>query len=139
MKAGAKKTFFERLFASRLFFMTLCVIAALIAFGFARAYYQNYKIRQEILALEAQLETLKEKKFESMELLSYVLSPAYVEEQARTELNLKKPGEAVAIVDTDEVDAAAAAEDGDRGESGQAIGNPLKWWYYFWGGESYSF
>lgn len=60
-------------------------------------------------------------------MLSYVLSPDFVEEKARLELNMKRPGERVAVVNVGEggqptEEPAAALQD---------FGNPLKWWYYF--------
>ena len=68
-----------RFFASRLFLFLAFGVAALVAMSYARAYYQDYAIRQEIARLEDEVRRLEHKKLESFELLKYVSSNAYVE------------------------------------------------------------
>jgi cell division protein FtsB len=119
-----------RFFTSRLFLIVGFIVAVLVAFSYARAYYQDYAIRQEISRLEGEVRRLEHKKLESFELLKYVSSGAYVEEKGRVEFNLKKPGENVMLI----------AEEGMmkheemplvREEKSSTLKNPIKWWYYF--------
>ena len=60
--------------------------------------------------------------------MKYVTSLSFVEEKARTELNMKKPGEQVLIITNLE-------NSENRGAANQKevtpLSNPLKWWYYF--------
>ncbi len=123
-----EKSFLKRFFGSRWFLVTALVVAVLVAFGYARAYYQDYKIRQEIDSLQEQVKKLERKKLESMDILKYVTSDAFVEEKARTELNLKKPGENVLIVknqaESEETTQKTPVEN-------TLLNNPIKWWYYF--------
>jgi len=114
---------------SKGFLIVALVVAGFVAFGFARAYFQDYKIRQEIKTLQNEVKHLEKKKFESIELLEYVTSDAYVEERARTELNLKKPGEQVVFIS----DSAPISEiDSDQQDGdGTQLNNIVKWWYYF--------
>lgn len=119
----------RRFFASRLFLVCVSCVAFLFAIGYARAYYQDYKVKQQINALQKDLEKLENKKLESLQILQYVMSTDFVEEKARTELNMQKPGEHVVIFPTQSGDMKRAGEAGSV--SGQRIGNPLKWWYYF--------
>ncbi len=119
----------KRFFSSRLFLIILLIIAVLVALNFARAYYQDIKIRDEIKLLEKEVKNLEQKKIESLSILEYVTSDAFVEEKARTELNLRKPGEKVAVVEQ-------AGESGKRNINSpqvkiEHLGNPTKWWYYF--------
>lgn len=119
----------KRFFASRAFLVIALILAIFVAFGFARAYYRDYKVREEIQMLQDEVKRLETKKFESVELLKYVTSDTFVEEKARTELNLKKPGERVVFVndlglDSDEPTEAELSE---RSE----LNNITKWWYYF--------
>lgn len=127
MKKG-ERSFFRRFFGSRLFLMVGFVLAILVALGYARAYYQDYKIKQEIKLLQEEVKSLEKKKLESMEILKYVTSDAFVEEKARTDLNMKKPGEHAVVVkgqDTDEV--VKLQDDSEEKE----FSNPQKWWEYF--------
>lgn len=122
------KTFLRRFFGSRWFLITAFIAAVLVTFGYARAYYQDYKIRQEIQSLQEQVKKLEHKKLESMEILKYVTSDAFVEEKARTELNLKKPGENVLIV-KNQVEAEETVSNPPVEKT--LLNNPIKWWYYF--------
>jgi len=123
-----KQSALRRFFGSRLFLILALVCAILIAFGYARAYYQDYKVRQEITALQDDVKRLEHKKLESMEILKYVTSQAFVEEKARTELNMKKPGENVMIVKSQvEIENKGMEEPVEK----YTLNNPIKWWYYF--------
>ena len=117
---------FRRFFGSRLFLLIGLAVALLFAFGFGRAYYQDYKVRQEIADLQQELENGKAKKLQLLDLYQYVNSPEFVEEKARTELNMKKPGENVLVM-TNLEDNKKASEL----EVATPLNNPIKWWYYF--------
>lgn len=119
----------QRFFASRLFLIIALCIALLFALGYARAYYQDYKVKQQIAALKEDVSRLEKRKLESLRILQYVMSPSFVEERARTELNLQKPGEHTVVLERRASMPVASSTAG--GPSGQKIGNPLKWWYYF--------
>ncbi len=121
----------RRFFGSRLFLVLVILAIVLIVFGYARTYYQDYKVKQEIENLQKEVDNLQKKKFQSMELLKYVTSDAFVEEKARTELNLKKPGEKVLIIPSMTENVHEKTFDQSTLESGQKISNSLKWWYYF--------
>lgn len=124
-----KTTFVRRFFASRLFLLVAFLVAVLAAIGYARAYYQDFKVKQQIEALQNEVKSLEKKKLESMEILKYVTSPQFVEEKARTELNMKKPGEQVVVLNGLVEDQKEIA--GGPVEN-KYLSNPIKWWYYFW-------
>lgn len=121
----------KRFFASRSFLLLALGLAILTAFWYARAYYQDYKLRQEIEQLQEEVKHFETKKLESMELLQYVMSSTYVEDTARTELNMKKPGEHVVFIE----DLGNSSQDSSKSNiqavDEQVLSNPLKWWYYF--------
>ena len=120
----------RRFFTSRSFLIVALIAALATAFGFSRAYYQDYKIRQEIKELEDEVKNLEKKKLESMEILKYVTSQNFVEDKARTELNLKKPGEHVVFIQTEgRLKTPQKLEPNNVDPS--PLNNPRKWWYYF--------
>jgi len=116
--------------ASRWFLVISLILALFFAFVYARAYYQDYKVKQEIRFLQEEVKSLKKKKIESLEILKYVTSEEFVEEKARTELNLKKTGENVLILqglgDSDLKQVKITHEEKEK-----LLTNPIKWWYYF--------
>jgi len=130
MPAKPEQSWFKRFFASRLFLIAVLVVVVFIAVGYARAYYQDKKIRDEIAALEEEVRNLETKKIESLEILDYVTSDDFIEEQARKELNMKKPGENTLIIDQSPV--AQDTEEVRRVTQDYThLNNPTKWWYYF--------
>jgi len=124
----------RRFFASRSFLLIALFLAVSLALGFARAYYQDYKVRQEIGKLEEEVKHLETKKLESMEILKYVVSESYVEDKARTELNMKKPGENVVFIENLGQDSLTGLGQNDYNDTDvdeTLLNNPRKWWYYF--------
>ncbi len=130
MKTRDQKSGWRRFFQSRLFLVVTTLILILIGFSYVRAFYEDYQVRQKIKELQEQVHSLEGKKLESLQILQYVTSDNFIEEKARTELNLKKPGENVVFVDgiasvsTTEIQATAPVDE-------PHLSNPMKWWYYF--------
>ncbi|NCO04867.1 MAG: septum formation initiator family protein [Candidatus Magasanikbacteria bacterium] len=128
LKKRAHGIFIQRFFSSPLFLICGLVLSCLFIFAFFRNYYQDYHIHKEIEALQGEVGALEKKKLESLEILDYVMSDTFVEETARKELQYKKPGEHVIVVNTptiyEEVDAGEEHVQG-------GLSNPIKWWYYF--------
>lgn len=128
--ANSKDQKWKQIFYSRWFLALLFVLTFLLIISYIRAYYQEFQVRKEISNLQEQLHSLEAKKIETMELLKYARSSTFVEEKARTELNLIKPGEnAVIIVGGNE-------NDPDRQEKTNMIkwsqvSNPIKWFKFF--------
>lgn len=107
----------------------MLVVAVFFAINYARAYYQEYKVKQEISALREEVKHLEQKKLESLKILKYVTSDAFVEEKARTELNLKKQGEQVVVVTGQDEEKKSIHAGNDTGEI-RYLSNPMRWWYY---------
>lgn len=117
------------MFTSRFILIALMVVAGFLTVNYARAYYQDYKIRQEILALQNEVKHLEQKKIQSLKILDYVTSDAFVEEKARTELNMKKPGEHAAVITGNETDTSTV-HPAENDTHSRYLSNPKKWWYY---------
>lgn len=127
---GRNRSKLVQFFNSRAFLVLVFVVGGLVLFGYGRAYYRDYKIRLEIRALQEEVKKLEKKKLETLSLLNYVASPAFVEEKARLELNMKKEGENVIVVPEVIVSSTIPIEDVE--ELGKKyLNNPMKWWYYF--------
>ncbi len=127
---NSKDQKWKQIFYSRWFLALLFVLILLLIISYVRAYYQEYQVRQEINNLQKQLHSLESKKIETMELLKYAQSSTFVEEKARTELNLGKPGENTVII------ASGSEADSNRQEKQDMIkwsqvSNPIKWFKFF--------
>jgi len=130
MKRNFQESKVKQFFSSKWFIIIFLLIALLLIFGFFRSYYRDMKVKEVIRNLETDFEQLSEENLESMEILEFVMSDAYVEEKARTELNLKKPGENVMIIDSGSSNILPLQDYPEEGTR-RNISNPLKWWYYF--------
>ena len=115
----------SKLFQSKTALLVLLAIALFLVIGYTRAYYKNYLVKKEITRIEQEIESMEQKKLESLEILKYVMSDEFVEEKARTEMNMKKPGEHVAFM----TDYREVGQKTDRDDS--RISNPKKWFRYF--------
>ncbi len=127
MSRGETTSLVVRIFTSRFFLLGAFLIALIVAISFGRAFYKDYEIRQQIKALQAKVDTLERTRLESLDLLDYVKSDAYVEDVARRELNLKKSGERVIVVDT----ALASTSTRSLGERSTTPSWQKWWWYFF--------
>ncbi len=127
-----KKNFILRLLYSQKFLAVLgLAIMVLISFPLVRIINQRYKIDKEVKDLETEISELEAKNKDFKELISYLESDQFVEEQARLSLGLKKEGEEVVGIEEPATagDDLSAATDTERNLEGRA--NPVKWWYYF--------
>lgn len=124
----------KTIFASRWFLAVAMVLLLLLVMAYARAYYQNYQIDQEIQRLQDETKKLEARKMETLDLLKYVKSSDYVEKQARTELNLVKDGEQVAVISGSR--AGATGQSTDKVVESTKMVNLIKWWRYFFGTNS---
>lgn len=119
----------KNFFSSKIFILIVAIIAGMVVFEYARAYYQDYLVRQEIAYLEDQTKKLEAKKMELLDVLKYVKSDSFAEEKARTELNMVKPGEQVLVV------SQLASENGRQEKNTVVkwdnIPNYKKWLKYF--------
>ncbi|MDO8509786.1 MAG: septum formation initiator family protein [bacterium] len=120
----------RKFIGSRWFLLLLLTTSILVSFAYGRAYYQDYQVRQEIEQLKDEVKRVESKKIETIEMLKYVKSSAFIEEKARTELNLLKPGEKVAII-VGETKKSTSLETKSEIDNIK-ISNPLKWWHFFW-------
>lgn len=131
MPSGGKHNW-QKILSSHWFLLILLVASILVAIAYGRAYYRDYQVRQEIINMQNEVKKLEAKKIETMEILQYVKSNNFIEEKARTELNLIKPGEKMAIVASGT--KFEENEPKDLGKYSQYLPNPVRWWRFFFGG-----
>ncbi len=135
MKYG-RFSFLTKFLSSPRAFFVLLLFTFGVAFALIRAWYHRFTIQQEIQALKEEVQLLEYKKIESFSLLQYVMSDGYIEEVARTELQMKKPEEQVIVIEPTGGEGTRRPQEDSMAElpSGNKIlmlDNPGKWWYYF--------
>jgi len=88
----------KHFFGSSVFLFGVFALTIFLLFVYSRSYYQDYQVQMEIKSMQDEVKRLEAKKLESLEVLKYVQTPAFLEAKARTEFNLAKPGENVTII-----------------------------------------
>jgi cell division protein FtsL len=119
-KKDSARAFFESRFVNLL----LIVLLVLSVVKVVREAIVRYEINKEISSLENQLNELDNKSNKLGDMINYLKTDQYIEKEARTKLNLVKPGEKQ-INFTSSADSLARV-DSDKGSS-----NYTKWFNYF--------
>ncbi|MFW0837736.1 MAG: FtsB family cell division protein [Candidatus Komeilibacteria bacterium] len=123
-----------RKFYNSVWFLWLCVILLALFLGATwRDYHKQSDLRDDIAALNQEITNLDQQQSDLLETLKYVQSSDFVEIEARTKLNLRKPGEKVIIVSSDEdiANLPASKESNINRFLQPTISNYQKWWSYF--------
>jgi len=117
-----------RFFSSQKFIAFLALVfLILLAFPLAKSYSRRLVAEKEIEAMRLKISEYEKNNQELHEFLDYLASPQAAEDQARSSLNLKKPGEAVVIIQKEEIEQL-----GNSSLNSSASSSALKlWWNYF--------
>ena len=113
-----------KIWGSNIFTLVLVLLLIISFIKVSKEVVLRYNIHKEISQLENQLTDLKDKTEATDKLISYLKTDEYIEKQARSQLNLSKPGEKQINLFTD--------NDSNRiREQGENLPNIDKWFNYF--------
>ena len=125
-QSAKPRHFFYRLVSSQRFLAIIGLIfLLLIIFPLARSYSQKRLVEKEIEGVQKQIAAFESQNQNLKDMVSYLQSDQSLEEQARLNLNLKKPGEQVVVIEAPKGNAGTAPA------MTTATGNFSKWWRYF--------
>jgi len=122
-----KEDFFKRIWGSKIFFLAILVLIFVILVNISKIYLKNYQIKREIKKLEKQISVLEKREFELKNLINYLNSETFLEEEARIKFGLGKEGESLVIIKGDE------GEEREKEGTAKRKSNPFLWWDYFFG------
>lgn len=111
-------------------------VFAVVGWGLTGEFLRNRDMQKEIDRLDSQAKQMERQNLRLEDLGRRFSSDAMLEREARTKLNLQKPGEqAVVVRDAGAISADGGAssgvDDSASGRSGDVLGNASKWWHYF--------
>lgn len=109
------------------------VILILISIPLAKNVSKRYNINKEVRELGKEIEELEYKNKDLKDLIIYLESDQFVEEQARLNLGLKKEGEQAIVIEDISPRQLLDSGEENSGElaSAKNLTNPQKWWRYF--------
>jgi cell division protein FtsB len=116
------------------FFLIVCLASfAIVAYSLFKETYKKRQIQEEVKKLQEQATSLEQGNQKLKGLIDYFRTQNFSEKEAREKLNVKKEGEKVVILRSQEEKEEEAKEENLAEEKQLLIANPLKWWSYFFG------
>lgn len=103
------------------------VFLLLIIFPLAKTYTQKRMVENEINGVKKEISDFEKSNQELREMITYLQSDQSLEAQARLNLNLKKPGEKVIVIEEPKI----ASSSGYTNNATSSESNLAKWWHYF--------
>lgn len=141
-----RKIFSRLIFNPKFLAIAGLIIIILLSFPIAKNASKRYTVNSEIKELEKEIKSIEERSAKLNQLIDYLGSNQYLEEQARLNFGLKKQGEKVVIIDTGNNGTTANAVSnfintgnkeilnipsaGDKSPA-KPPSNPQRWWRYF--------
>lgn len=126
-KTARRRGFFSFFWASQIVVLLLALIfLILVMVPLLKNYAKQRLITSELQELQAEISDFESKNQDLSAMLEYLQSDDSLEEQARINLGLKKPGEKVIVIQI----ASSSPSDGKE-EKDSISSNFLKWWRYF--------
>jgi cell division protein FtsB len=133
-----KGNFFYRTFSQRVLFTVIAlVVIALISVPLAKNVSKQYKINKEINDLKNEIGALENNNSQLKNLIKYMESDQFVDEKARLNLNYKKEGEQVVVIEKKEenknISSGGVQLAGSSGtnDASKLESNFVKWQRYF--------
>jgi len=124
-----KHGFLYRFFNSQRFLAIVgLVFLILVALPLARTYSQKKILEKELSGIRAEIGQFEKESSDLEEMIKYLNSDQSLEAQARLNLNLKKPGETVVVIEKEENKKIQENSSLDNYQRGN---NLQKWWTYF--------
>ncbi|HTX86449.1 MAG TPA: septum formation initiator family protein [Candidatus Nanoarchaeia archaeon] len=129
-----RRNFFTGIFLAPYFFTLACliIIAAIIVPVFKNA-RERFSVNSQVADLQRQIASLEASNNDLTALEKYLQSDQYAETEARLNLNLKMPGERVAVIENSGAGGDQSGNGSGDNNPDKKNSNPMKWWNYFFG------
>lgn len=127
-QSSKSTNFFYRLVTSQRFLAIVgLAFLFIVIFPLAKTYSQRRLVEKEIADVQKQIDDFESQNRNLKDMIAYLQSDQSLEEQARLNLNLKKPGEQVLVIE--EKKPLVSGDDGSATTAPSS--NLAKWWHYF--------
>lgn len=119
--------------SSKILLFASLFILIFFSVNLVREIINRHDLQQEIDKLQGQINSLESSNKELIGLIEYFKTMDFVEKEARTKLNLRKPGEQIIIVPEEGAKSQILPEQLITLPSSQIKSqpSPINWWNYF--------
>ena len=109
------------------------LVVSYLLYTLTKSVYQSYQIDQHIADFKKENDLIAQENKQKESDYSYYSSDAYIEKIAKQNLGLVNPGEQVIIIPITADNSISAPADQKQSDTAniQALGNPQKWWKFF--------
>lgn len=134
----------KKFLVSQLFIIIGLFVLIFIFVALSKEFLRSYQVNNELEELQNQIIEMEQKNQQFSEIIDYLKTSDFAEKEARKRFNLKKPGESVVVIETEQNSVVQPnplleqnnLEEGTNNIEEQNVSNPKKWWSYFFGNAS---
>lgn len=134
-KQKKPKSFWQKIFYSQIIIFVGIFFIIIFSIGISKRMVRRHQINQETEQLQTEIEKLEANSKDFNNLLIYLNSNEFIEEEARTKLGLKKDGEQIVIINnnnrSDDIKKISSSSRIYRPAEFTEKSNPEKWRDYF--------
>lgn len=117
----------KKIVSSKLTMLIGAFLLIFISVSLIKEIVRRYEINREIAKLEEEVAELDARNTELTDLIAFFNTDTFLEQEARSRLNLQKPGEKVVIIP----DIESIPQEEQKNNLSLSLSNPKKWWNYF--------
>jgi cell division protein FtsB len=126
MQERRTKHIFPDLIFSKFFVVFCLFLFIFILFGLAKGTLKSHKVNAEVGQLQAEINRLESQNQDFEQLVKYLNTDTFIEQEAKLKLGLKKENENLVIIPDSEIPVKGNLAIKDENKT-----NPEKWWAYF--------
>jgi len=132
-----QKSLLKKIIFSNIILIICVFLIIFFSSNLIRNYLNKKQLNKEVTKLQLEIKNLIEKNNQLANLIDYLKSSDYLEEEARMKLNKKKPGEEIIIIpDTFNQRATSSLITLTKDQNQNNLNNFKKWWQYFFATEN---
>lgn len=121
----------EKKFYSQFSIVFGIFLLVFISVSLVKEIVRRYEVNKEISQLETEIGRLESRNGELDQLITFFNTDEFLEQEARTRLNLQKPQEQVIIIP----DLKLAPREEQKANLELSLTNPHRWWNHFFAGQ----
>ncbi len=122
-----KKNILPDLIFSKFSLILFVILFITILFGLAKGTIKNHKVNSEVSELQEDITQLETQNQEFAQMIEYLKTDSFIEQEAKLKLGYKKPGENLVIIPQEQIDEEVIGNNNNY----KKMSNPAKWWIYF--------
>jgi len=127
----SNKEIFKKIMSLKVVLVINLLLLCFFSFNLFREYFKNRQLNKEINKLEVMASELEAKNLDILNMVEYLDTEEFLEQEARLKLGLQKPGETSIVVNIPETEARRLEV---LNKDEDVTSNFKKWFLYFFGG-----